>query len=118
MLTIDQERNDRQIMASLGQRIRAARLNRNLTQAEMATRSGIVRQTVAAIEGGNDVSLTTLVAVLRVLGLTDRIDSLVPEQVDSPMARLQNTSKPRQRARRSTAAPNQEWMWGNEEADQ
>ncbi len=57
-----------QIEIELGKRLRAERLERNLTQEEVAERSGLSRRTITAIENGEGSSLSSLVALLRALG--------------------------------------------------
>ncbi|HME04331.1 MAG TPA: hypothetical protein VKG38_15020, partial [Solirubrobacteraceae bacterium] len=72
------------------------------------------------IEAGEPVTTTTLIRVLRTLGLTDGLDQVVPEPRPSPVELLKTRGKLRQRAsgRRGKAAPRPEepprWRWGDE----
>ncbi|MFZ2234936.1 MAG: helix-turn-helix domain-containing protein [Dokdonella sp.] len=66
----------RQILA-LGDRLRAARLRRGLSQAVVAERVGVTVQTIGKLEGGNPTtSLATMLRVLQVLGLGNDINAL------------------------------------------
>ncbi|HEX5959690.1 MAG TPA: helix-turn-helix domain-containing protein [Rhodanobacteraceae bacterium] len=66
----------RQIEA-LGQRLRAARMRRSMTQEVMAERVGVSVPTIAKLENGDpSTSLATVLRVLTALGLADDIDSL------------------------------------------
>lgn len=64
-------------LAALGERLRAARRRRRLTQAVVAARVGVSKQTIAKLESGNPAtSLATTLRFLQVLGLGEQIDRL------------------------------------------
>lgn len=70
--------DERQALEQLAQRIRRARLRRNLSQVEIAERSGISRSSYLDVEKGNPgVSVAALVKVMAVLGYPQRIASLL-----------------------------------------
>ena len=92
------ELGDLQIQRVLGSRLHQARLDQNISQATLAQRAGIVRRTLAAAEAGEGVALSTLIAILRVLGLVDRLDYLLPEPAPSPVQLVQMKGRVRQRA--------------------
>lgn len=54
---------------ALGRQVRHSRLDRGWSQGELAERAGVSRPTVARIEGGQDVSMSTLRQVAGSLGL-------------------------------------------------
>ena len=65
-------------MATLGRRMRAARLRRDWSQAEMAQRAGVTRKTYAALEGGDSgVSVGCLLKCMSILGYADRLRSIL-----------------------------------------
>ena len=69
---------DIELAQTLGRRLRAARLRRNWSQAEMGTRAGVTRKTYAALEAGDTgVSLGCLLNVMSLLGYADRLGSLL-----------------------------------------
>lgn len=83
---------ERQIQA-LGSRLRAARLRRRLTQAVVAARVGVTKQTLAKLEAGNPTtSLATLLRLLDVLGLGADIDRIAVD--DELGRRLQDLAQP------------------------
>ena len=106
------ERSNDQIRAVLGTRLRAFRKSRGLTQADLASRSGLSRPTVSTIERGNDVSLDSFLSVLRALDLLDALDVTVPEPATSPMGELAPRHRRDSTAR--TATPDTTWVWGDE----
>jgi DNA-binding XRE family transcriptional regulator len=70
----------RRQLADLGERLRAARRRRRLTQAVVAARVGVSKQTLAKLEAGNpSTSLATMLRVLQVLGLSRDIDRLAAD---------------------------------------
>lgn len=105
-----------QIEQELGKRLKNHRLDLNLSQTEVATRSGLARRTITAIENGEGSTLTTLIALLRALNALDTLESFLPDPGISPIALtsiLQDaprkySSKPRKIPARTP------WKWGDE----
>ena len=85
------------IAEELGERLKRARLNSDLTQAEVAELVGVTRKTILNAEKGK-VQLEVFVAIMAALNLTAQLQLFLPEQDVSPiqLARLQG--KKRQRA--------------------
>jgi transcriptional regulator with XRE-family HTH domain len=112
--------SDRAVLAELGQRLREARLERNLSQAKVAEEAGIGRVTLQRMEAGESPSLVNFVRVLRALDLLEGLDQLLPHATPSPIDELDRRGRRRQRAGSSQAAetkPTREsWRWGDEES--
>ena len=106
---------DEAILVELGKRLAQRRLTFQLTQADLAEQSGVSKRTVERIEAGATTQLSTLIRILRVLQLLDRLEDLIPASGPRPMDLLKLKGKERQRASRrkkpSTAEP---WQWGDE----
>ncbi|WP_160109208.1 helix-turn-helix transcriptional regulator [Pseudomonas izuensis] len=64
------------IVSRLGQQIREKRINRGLTQAQLAELAGLTRQKVIAVEKGT--LSVAMVAYARVLGALDSECAVVP----------------------------------------
>lgn len=62
----------------LEERLKRARLNKNLTQNEVAQLAWISRRTVLNAEKG-DVRLADLIAILKALNLVDQLSLFLPE---------------------------------------
>lgn len=104
-----------QIEQELGKRLKNHRVSRNLSQSDVATRSGLSRRTISAIENGEGSSLTTLIAILRALNALNTLESFLPDPGPSPMAMAllrESPTKYPSKPRKSTAPT--PWKWGDE----
>lgn len=95
----------------IGERLKQARLNRDLTQSDVAELAGVARKTVLNAEKGK-VQLERLMAILIALDLTDQLDLFLPKQEISPLQLAKLQGKKRQRAsgqRRDIEKDSPEW---------
>jgi putative transcriptional regulator len=97
------------IAEELGVRLRQARLNADLTQAEVASRAGLNRRTVLNAEKGQ-VQLENLVAILASMDMVNQLNVFLPAQEISPIQLAKLKGRERQRASKSEmhAAPSKE----------
>lgn len=106
------------VLAELGTRLAAVRVERGLTQAALAEQAGVSKRTVERLESGEvGTHLSGFVRVCRALELLDRFELLVPAPVASPMAQLKLQGRQRRRAspaKNSTKAA-KPWAWGESE---
>jgi transcriptional regulator with XRE-family HTH domain len=89
--------SDKAIARELGARLRALRLQRNITQQELADATTLSLNTIKALEGGRG-KLATLIAVLRELGALEQLDTLLPADAVSPLQLARLQGRQRQRA--------------------
>jgi len=92
--------SDKAILAEIGARCKRRRLNRNLTQQEVADQAGLTRVTVGEFERGAPAGLLTLIRILRVLDALEELESFLPEAEPSPLQLAKLQGKQRQRASR------------------
>ena len=114
-MKITSQMTDEGLQRELGSRLTAARLDRNLTQAALAEQAGVAKRTVERLESGAVATqLSGFLRVCRALGLVERLETLVPEPVASPIAQLKQQGHKRQRASTTRAAKPQpkKWTWG------
>ena len=90
--------NDSAIVEELGQRLRRRRLNRNMTQEELAEKAGLARYSVSQMENGANFSCLTLIKVLRILECLDELDAFLPPPGISPLQLAKMQGKTRERA--------------------
>lgn len=91
----------------IGERLRQARLNRDLTQADVAVLAGVARKTVLNAEKGK-VQLDILIAIMGTLDLTDQLDLFLPKQAISPLQLAKLQGKKRQRASGQHRSPDED----------
>jgi transcriptional regulator with XRE-family HTH domain len=100
--------SDTQAVERLGVELRRMRLERNLSQAEVATRAGLDRTTVVKLEAGRAATLLTVVQVLRAIGRLEVLDGFHQEPQPTPYmlveAQTQYLKKQRKRAGRKKPA--------------
>lgn len=98
-MKIDNLLTDDMVLQEIGDRIAKLRLNKNMTQAQLADSAGVSLSTVSRVEGGNSSQISNLVRILRALGLLENMELLIPEPTISPIQQLEMEGKRRQRAR-------------------
>jgi transcriptional regulator with XRE-family HTH domain len=81
----------------------------------LATEAGVSKSTVQRLElGVAATQLSGFIRVCRVLGVLERLDTLVPEPVPSPVAQLKMAGRKRQRASTKPAKLlAKKWQWGD-----
>lgn len=89
-----------EIQSALGQRLRALRLRRNLSQGYVAQKTGLSRSAIVNLEHGKNPSLVTLISVLSALGEAGSLDAIAPNQEGPSPIEVFNKVPERQRAGR------------------
>lgn len=99
--------SNQQIVARLGKEVKRIRLERNLSQAEVAERAGLDRTTVGKLEAGRAATLLTVVQVLRAIGRLDLLDAFHQEPQPTPYMLVEAQEKylKQQRKRASRKKP-------------
>jgi hypothetical protein len=99
--------SDREVARRIANALRTWRVDprgAGITQVELARRSGVGLTPLKRFEKTGGITLNNLIALLRALGLLDRLGDLIPKpQTPSPMELLaaDRASTPRMRAPRS-----------------
>ncbi len=89
--------SDKGVEEELGNRIKALRLRKNITQKELAEAATLSLNAIKSLESGRG-KLSTLIAVLRELGALDHLNSFIPEPSISPIQLAKMQGKERERA--------------------
>ena len=91
-----------ELVRLLGSRFREYRMRCNLTQREVAEKSGIGMTTIHKFESGsaNNISLGTFLLLLKVVGRINALEELLPDLPPSPYL-MQGNGKQIQRIRHS-----------------
>ena len=90
--------SDLQLGKRIGEKLKAVRLKRNITQQSLAEASSISLSSLKKIENGEIGTFDSLLGVLRTLGLLESIAALFEEEQMSPSEYYETVNK----AKRST----------------
>lgn len=74
-----------ELLAEFGDNVKRLRLDRNMTQMELARQAAISRTALVNLESGAGATLNTLVRVLRVLDRVQWLATLAPQVRVSPV---------------------------------
>ena len=115
-MDISQLLTDDAILAEIGQRLAARRVDLQLTQAAVAEQAGIAKRTLERMEAGYSAQLANLVRVLRVLDVMPGLETLVPATGPRPMDLLRRQGRARKRAsgKRGKAPSPEPWTWADD----
>lgn len=104
---------DSALLAKIGQKVKEARLERNIKQKDVAENSGVSVFALSGIENGHNSSVMTLIQVLRAINRLDLLDSFFQEKQMSPIAyaKILDGEKIRERATKSAKNKNIESEW-------
>ena len=114
-MKISNTQSDESVLRDIGARLARQRLERNLTQAEIAREAGLAPRTVTRIEAGGTATVASLVRILRALGVLESLNQFLPEPGPSPIEELARRGKQRRRASnpRKPAQPKGDWTWSD-----
>ena len=116
VMKITKQATDETVLTELGGRLTRVRLERNLTQAQLAEQAGVSKRTVQRLEAGAVATqLSGFIRVCRVLDVLERFDTLIPEPVPSPVEQLKLHGRQRRRASavKTVRSPAKKWQWGD-----
>ncbi|MCQ2068832.1 MAG: helix-turn-helix domain-containing protein [Bacteroidaceae bacterium] len=84
-----------ELVRLLGIRFKEYRMQCNLTQKELSGKSGIGLTTIHKFENGTagNISLSTFLLLLKVVGQINALDDLLPELPESPYLARRNDKK-------------------------
>ena len=116
-MRLDSALGDEAFLAEIGLRLERERLERNLTQAQLAVQAGVSLSTVARLESGEPgTRLSGFIRLCRALEVLDRFEVVLPEPQLSPIDQMRFQGRVRRRARPKAqdAKPTRPWTWGDE----
>ena len=93
---------DSAILLQIGQKLKEARIEQNISQKALAESSGLSTFSISQMENGHNTSLLSLIMVLRALNRLDVFEGLFREKPISPVALSELMKKNQQRKRAYT----------------
>jgi transcriptional regulator with XRE-family HTH domain len=97
-------KSPQELQREIGAALRTLRVNRGMTQSEVAAKAGVALRSLAALERRGSSSLQTFVRALNALQATDMIAKLAPQPQVSPLAMLRHGGTEARRVRHRRAA--------------
>ena len=109
--------SNRQFLEKVGQALKVKRIQRNLSQYDLAVASGVSHASIARFEcGKGNPSLQNLLLLMRPLGMLNFFTSMFQEPEASPALLAQSTTqKTKMRVRKPMMLKNKThktWTWG------
>ena len=95
--------SDGAILRQIGEFIKSTRIDQNLTQGELANKAALSRSTISLVERGENISLTNLLKILRVLDALYVLGRFKIEPQISPLRLAKEDGKKRRRSSRKDA---------------
>lgn len=97
---------DNMILKKIGENIKRMRLEHNISQKELSGSTGVAISSIAALEQGENVSLKTLIPLLRALNSLHILSDLLKEPEISPIAYAKQLDSQKTRKRASATKKN------------
>lgn len=94
------DKTDAFILREIGAKSRGKRLSMNMTQKELAERSGVGVTSVQRLERGLPVSTKNLVAIKRAMRSLEQLKQGFPDKEISPLQIMRLEGRTKQRARK------------------
>ena len=91
--------SDTQLSKRIGEKLKAIRLKRNITQQSLAEAASISLSSVKKVENGEIGSFDTLLRILRTLGMLESISQLFEEEQLSPSEYYEMVNKAKKQTR-------------------
>lgn len=115
-MNIESMLSNKAVLTEIGRRLGHRRVELELTQADLSRETGVSKRTVERIEAGDSTQTSTLIGVMRVLGLLEAFGGAIPESGPRPMDLLKLRGKERQRvsSKKRKERSGKEWSWGDE----
>ncbi len=114
-MNIERNMSDEVILLELGRRIMQYRINAGLTQKELSEKAGVSNTTVERIEAGKVSQMVSYIRILKVVGLVEKMNTLVPDSDINPLDILRMKGQTRKRvSRRGPKEEYHQWVWGED----
>ena len=105
-IKIQESLADPAIVQKICHGLKQMRLNKNMSQSELASISGVNRVTISRMESGRAATLLTVVQILRALEKLDILNTFCEEAEVSPLELVKLKRKQRHRASVKRVRPN------------
>lgn len=97
-MKITNEKSETAVLRELGRRLVHERLKQQLTQAQLASASGVSKRTIERMESGHSAQFASVIHLLRALSLLEKLDTVIPIADLPPAELFLNGGRQRKRA--------------------
>ena len=112
-MKIDNNLPEKAVTSELSERLKQYRIDYPMKRTELAEKAMVSVGTIARFENGQDISLSSLVKILKALDLGNNLDLLIPDPTERPSFYAEKAPK-KKRVGRSKPVKS-DWKWGDEE---
>ena len=96
----------------LGKKIKLYRISKEMSQQDLADKTGVSKRSLSRLEQGESVNVDILFKILLALDLGNNIELLVPDQTRRPSYYLEKKDDRQKRVRKKIEK--KEFKWGDE----
>ena len=109
---MNNHKNCHEYVKELGRKIKHYRITLEMSQQELADKTGISKRSISRLEQGESVQLNSLFKILIALELGDNIELLVPDQTKRPSFYLEKSENITRRVRKKP--DKKTFNWGDD----
>lgn len=110
---MNKQKDYQEYIKELGQKIKLYRIMKEMSQQDLADKTGVSKRSISRLEQGESVQLENLFRILLALELGENIDMLVPDQSKRPSFYLEKADNKNKRVRKKTER--NDFRWGDEQ---
>lgn len=110
---MNKQKDYQEYVKELGQKIKTYRVMKEMSQQDLADKTGVSKRSISRLEQGESVQLENLFKILVALDLGENIELLVPDQTRRPSFYLKKSDNKYKRVRKKTEK--NDFKWGDEE---
>ncbi len=109
---MNKKKDYQEYIRELGKKIKLYRISKEMSQQDLADKTGVSKRSLSRLEQGESVNVDILFKILLALDLGDNIELLVPDQTRRPSYYLEKTDDRQKRVRKKIEK--KEFKWGDE----
>ena len=109
---MNKKKGYQEYIKELGKKIKLYRISKEMSQQDLADKTGVSKRSLSRLEQGKSVNVDSLFKILLGLDLGDNIELLVPDQTRRPSYYLEKTDDRQKRVRKKIEK--KEFKWGDE----
>ena len=108
---MNKKKGYQEYIKELGKKIKLYRISKEMSQQDLADKTGVSKRSLSRLEQGESVNVDSLFKILLGLDLGDNIELLVPDQTRRPSYYLEKTDDRQKRVRKKIEK--KEFKWGD-----